>query len=70
MIDMRRETLISLRELGKFIKRGESTVRRLANQGARGLSGEIVRLDVIRTPSGMRTTTEAWYRFLAKLNKC
>lgn len=63
------EKLISLRELGKKINRHYNTVLKLTKTGYYSLGGRLVHLEVIRTPSGMRTTVEAWYRFLKAINQ-
>jgi hypothetical protein len=42
---------------------------RLVTRGARAANGERIRLETIRTPSGLRTSREAVVRFIAALSE-
>ncbi|HEY1683701.1 MAG TPA: hypothetical protein VGG19_02975 [Tepidisphaeraceae bacterium] len=48
--------------------RDVSVLYRHIKQGARANDGTRVRLETIRTPSGLRTSREAIARFIARLN--
>jgi hypothetical protein len=74
MINALNEELIDLREatvLPPFRRRGKpahiASIYRYVQRGARAVNGERVRLETIRTPSGMKTSREAVERFLHAL---
>ena len=77
MIDVFNEQLIDLRAACRLpafrnprTKRGAhvSQAYRWITRGARAVDGQRVRLEVIKTPSGMRTSREAIARFISKLS--
>jgi hypothetical protein len=70
MIDLHNEKLISLRELGKEIERGYNNVLQLVKVGRYSVGGKVVKLEAIKTPSGLMTSKDAYYRFVRKLNEC
>lgn len=67
-IDPATEELLTLEELAKKIQRTYGTVYRLVTKGSRSNSGVIVKLESIRTQSGMKTSDKAYLRFLKSLN--
>lgn len=76
MIDISTEQLIDLRRACREpIYRNPtsnksahiSSVYRHVQHGARAISGERVRLEAIKTPSGLRTSREAIQRFIERL---
>jgi len=76
MIDLLSETLINFATACKEpALRNSKTGRpchinqlyRYTQLGARALNGDRVRLEFLKTPSGMRTSREAVARFIAKL---
>jgi hypothetical protein len=76
MIDVLSEDLIDLREacglrVFKNTKTGKpahiASMYRHIMRGARAANGERIRLEVVRTPSGLRTSREAVARFIAAL---
>ena len=76
MIDLFREDLLDLRQacrlppyLNPRTRRPPhlSAIYRHINHGARATNGERVRLEVVRTPSGLRTSREAVARFFEAL---
>lgn len=70
MIDPQAEKLISLRELGREIERGYNNVLELVKEGRHSIGGKVIKLEAIKTPSGYKTSREAYYRFVRKLNEC
>src|SRR5690348_16651826 len=76
MIDVNCEQLISPREAtrhpvfqnAKGRPGSLATVYRAINPGARSMTGERVRLETIKVPSGLRTSREAIARFIARLS--
>jgi hypothetical protein len=70
MIDPKTEQLISLRELGKEIERSYNNVLELVLHGRDSIGGINVKLEAIKTPSGYKTSMDAYYRFVRKLNEC
>ena len=62
------EKLLSIAELAKQIGKHDSSVRRLVHCGCSSLSGAKIYLECIRTESGLRTSLEAYYRFIDDLN--
>src|SRR3954452_7840750 len=76
MIDPLIEDLIDLRQAGRQRPlRNSPTGRpchisqahRYVLHGARAVNGERVKLEVVKTPSGMRTSREAIVRFICRL---
>lgn len=75
MIDVLNENLIDLREAAKLppirTRTGKaahiSKMFRLAKLGVRASNGQRVRLETVRCPSGLRTSTEAVQRFIREL---
>jgi hypothetical protein len=76
MIDILNERLISLQaacKLEAFLNSKTrkpahfSKIYRLTTIGARDANGNHLRLEVVRTPGGLRTSLEAVERFIAKL---
>ncbi len=74
-IDIYREDLIDLREAAKlppFKRAGRAahvaTLYRHAQHGAKAANGARVRLEVVRVPSGLRTSREAVVRFISALS--
>lgn len=76
MIDILTEDLIDLRQacrlaVFKNAKTGRpahiASMYRHVMRGARGAGGERVRLETVRTPSGLKTSTQAVQRFIAAL---
>ncbi len=63
------EELISISELASRLGKAVNSVYSLMNRGRRNLVGEIVRLQVIKTESGWKTSEEAYNRFIDQLNK-
>jgi hypothetical protein len=70
MIDPRTEELVTLKELGQRLQRTYNNIYELVRVGRESVGGKTVQLEVIKTPGGMRTSMEAYYRFLRKLNEC
>lgn len=70
MVDIENEQLVTLQEIAKLSDRSYSTVLRWVNDGAKSLNGRRVKLETVKTPSGKKATTEAYYRFLRALNEC
>lgn len=70
MIDVEKEEIVSLRELGKRIERSYNNVLNLVAEGRYSIGGKKIVLETIKTPSGMKTSMEAYYRFLRSLNEC
>lgn len=70
MFDMTKEELIALRDITKVVDCSYNTIRRWSRDGVRSVGGKIVKLETIKTPSGRKTSVEAYYRFLRTLNEC
>lgn len=70
MIDPRQEKLLSIREAAKQIGYSINGVYRLIKEGSMGVDGKVHTLETFLTPTGMKTTIEAYYRFLETLNEC
>ena len=70
MVDLEKEQLITLQEVTKISDCSYSTVLRWVKDGATSIGGRKVKLETVKTPSGKKTTTEAYYRFLRALNEC
>jgi hypothetical protein len=77
MIDINTENLIDLREARRhpvMLNRKTGKPRSLASvyrdvlRGSRGPDGERIKLEVVRTPSGLVTSNEAIVRFIARLS--
>lgn len=76
MIDIDTEQLLSPKEAtrhpafrnAKGRPGSLAAVYRAINPGARAVTGERVRLEVVKVPSGIRTSREAVGRFIAKLS--
>ena len=78
MIDLDTEELVDFRRAAKTTllknrKTGSachvSQIFRYAQAGARAMNGDRVRLEVVKTPSGMMTSTEAIGRFIRRLTE-
>ena len=76
MIDVINEELMDLKAAAKLQPFRNRTTRKPAHvgtmyrfvmQGARASNGERVRLEVVRTPSGLRTSAQAVQRFISEL---
>lgn len=76
MIDVLDETLLPLPHACRepALRNGKTNkpchiaqMYRYVQHGARAVNGERVRLEVIKTPSGLRTSREAIARFIASL---
>ncbi len=70
MVDIEKEQLVSLREITKISDCSYNTVLRWTSNGSRSVGGKMVTLETVKTPSGKKTTVEAYYRFLRALNEC
>lgn len=70
MIDVKKEKLIPLSDLARSLGVSYNTVNRMVSTGRKNLQGEMVKLECLNTQSGRRTTIEAYYRFIGKLNEC
>lgn len=70
MIDVTKEKLMPLSDLARQLDVSYNTVNRMILFGRKNLQGEIVKMECLNTPSGRRTTIEAYYRFIGKLNEC
>lgn len=71
MIDIEKEKMIPLSDLANRLDLSYNTVNRMVVNGVRAIaSGEIVKLEVVKTSSGRKTSVEAYYRFIGKLNEC
>lgn len=70
MISIEKEQLITLQEVTKISDSSYSTVLRWTKSGAMSVGGKRVKLETVKTPSGKKTTAEAYYRFLRALNEC
>lgn len=70
MINPRTEKLLSIREVAKEIGYSTNAVYRLIKEGVMGVDGKVHTLETFLTPQGMKTTVEAYYRFLERLNEC
>lgn len=75
MIDVNSEKLVTLNQARThpvFSKDGErcslGKIYRLAQHGARAVNGERIRLEVIKTPTGLLTSREAIQRFVQLLS--
>jgi hypothetical protein len=75
MIDIWAEDLLDVTEAAKapaFMRAGRpihvATLWRYAARGVKSRSGERVKLETVRTPSGTRTSRQAIERFVERLN--
>lgn len=70
MIDARKEKLLTLKELARELDLSYNTVNRMATNGTTSVRGNVVRLECVKTTSGKKTSIEAYYRFIGKINEC
>jgi hypothetical protein len=75
MIDVNNETLVTLNQArahAVFLTDGKrcslGKIYRLAQHGARAVNGDRIRLEVIKTPTGLLTSREAIQRFVQLLS--
>ena len=70
VIDARKEKLLTLKELARQLGLSYNTIDRMIKEGKRSVGGEVVTLEAILTTSGRKTSLEAYYRFIGKINEC
>lgn len=70
MVDIEKEDLVPLKQISQLSGCSYNTVLRWVRNGSRSVGGRIVKLETTRTPSGNKTSVEAYYRFIRSLNEC
>ena len=70
MIDVQKEKLLTFAQLAKELDVSYNTINRMVDKGTESVGGSVVKLACVKTPSGRKTSLEAYYRFLGKINEC
>ncbi len=74
MIDVINSELLDAKEIAKlppFVRNGKAasrgTIYRILQRGARAINGKLIKLECVKTPSGIKTSREAVAEFVQRL---